>query len=75
MERWGRDQAVRYIKDIEATSKGIAAGRVHVRSAEDIREGYKTAACGAHMIYFLEDAEGIAITRILHQSMDADRHL
>lgn len=75
VERWGSDQAVRYIRDIEATSAGLANGRVHSRSAEDIREGYKKAACGAHMIYFLEDADGIAIIRILHQSMDADRHL
>lgn len=74
-KHWGREQAVRYIRNIEATSAGIADGRVHVRSAEDIRQGYKKAACGAHMIYFLESADGIAIIRILHQSMDADRHL
>lgn len=75
VERWGRDQAVRYIRDIKATSAGIADGRIHVRSADDIREGYKQAACGAHMIYFLDDSDGIAVIRILHQSMDVDRHI
>ena len=75
MERWGSDQAVRYIREIEATSAGIAEGRVPSRSAESIREGYRKAACGAHMIYFREDTDGISVIRILHQRMDADRHL
>ena len=65
LERWGREQAVRYIRDIEATSAGIAEGRSHSRSAELIRVGYRKAACGVHMIYFREDADGIAIIRIL----------
>ena len=73
--RWGRPQAVRYVRDLDATCAGIAEGRVRSLSAEDIRPGYRKAACGSHMIYFRQDGDDIEVVRILHQSMDVDRHL
>ena len=74
-ERWGRPQANRYVRDLDATCTGIAEGRVSTLSAEDIRLGYRKAACGSHMIYFRQDGDDIEVVRILHQSMDVDRHL
>ena len=74
-ERWGRPQAIRYVRDLDATCAGIAEGRVLSLSAEDIRSGYRKAACGSHMIYFRQDGDDIEVVRILHQSMDVDRHL
>ena len=74
-ERWGRPQANRYVRDLDATCTGIAKGRVSSLSAEDIRSGYRKAVCGSHMIYFRQDEDGIEIVRILHQSMDVGRHL
>ena len=74
-ERWGRSQANRYVRDIDATCTGLAEGHVSSLSAEDIRPGYRKAACGSHMIYFRQDSDDIEVVRILHQSMDVDRHL
>jgi toxin ParE1/3/4 len=73
--RWGRSQAIGYVRDLDATCTGIAKGRVSSFSAEDIRPGYRKAACGSHMIYFRQDGGDIEVVRILHQSMDVDRHL
>ena len=73
--RWGRPQAIRYVRDLDATCAGIAEGRVPSLSAENIRAGYRKAACGPHMIYFRHDGDDIEVVRILHQSMDVDRHL
>ena len=74
-KRWGRPQADRYVRDIDATCTGIAEGRVRSLSAEAVRPGYRKAACGSHMIYFVKDGGDIIVIRILHQSMDVDRHL
>ena len=74
-ERWGGPQAARYVRDIDATCTGIAEGRIHSLSAEAIRPGYRKAACGSHMIYFRQDGDDIEVVRILHHSMDVDRHL
>ena len=61
--------------DLDATCTGIAEGRIHSLSAEAIRPGYREAACGSHMIYFRQDGDDIEVVRILHHSMDVDRHL
>jgi toxin ParE1/3/4 len=74
-ERWGRPQANRYVRDLDATCTGLAEGRVSSISAEDIRPGYRKAACGSHMIYFRYVGEEVEVVRILHQSMDVGRHL
>ena len=74
-ERWGRLQADRYVRDLDATYAGIAEGRVPSLSAEDIRSGYRKAACGSHVIYFRSVGEDVEVVRILHQSMDVGRHL
>ena len=74
-ERWGRPQANRYVRDLDATCTGIAEGRVSSLSVEDIRPGYRKTAFGSHMIYFRLDGDDIEVVRILHQSMDVGRHL
>lgn len=74
-ERWGRGQSERYLRDLQTACAGLAEGRVPSRSAEDIRVGYRKAACGSHMVYFRKENESTIIVRILHQSMDVDRHL
>lgn len=74
-ERWGRRQSVRYVRDLQAVCAGLADGSTPSRSADDIREGYRKAACGSHTAYFRIDSGRTVIVRILHQSMDVDRHL
>ena len=74
-DRWGHPQAIRYVRDLDSNCAGIAEGRVPSLSAEDIRAGYREAACGSHMIYFRQDGGDIEVVRILRQSMDVDRHL
>ncbi len=74
-ERWGRPQADRYVRDLGLTCAGIMEGRVSTLSAEDIRPGYRKAACGSQMIYFRYVGEEVEVVRILHRSMDVGRHL
>jgi toxin ParE1/3/4 len=45
------------------------------RACDLIRPGYRCQSVERHMIYFRITAYGIAIIRILHDRMDAQRHL
>ena len=75
VERWGKVQAVRYVRDLQATCKALAEGRQSGRSAEDIRHGYRKAACGGHILFYRLTDEALVAVRILHQRMDVERHL
>jgi toxin ParE1/3/4 len=45
------------------------------RSCDAIRPGYRKYHEGRHLIFYVLIPEGIKIARILHDSMDAERHL
>jgi len=72
---WGQAQAIQYTRDIQTTCQGLSDGTQFSRSAGHIREGYSKAPSGEHMLYFRRNGENVEIIRILHQSMDVDRHL
>lgn len=69
-ERWGEDQAVRYVTRIRDALTELAAGRRSSRAADDILPGYRTCIIGSHTAYFRMDADDLIVIRILHQSMD-----
>ena len=73
-QEWSREQAEIYTNDIIDTFEALAEGQKKGRPAE-IREGYLKAPVGRHSIYFKVRSDTIAIIRILHQSMDVERHL
>ena len=45
------------------------------RSAEEIRAGYRKVTVGSHVMFFRMQSDVVEIIRILHQSMDVERHL
>ncbi|MDR5804945.1 type II toxin-antitoxin system RelE/ParE family toxin [Caballeronia sp. LZ001] len=68
--RWGEVQAERYILSIESTIVALADGSQPSLSAADVREGYRKALVGMHVVFFRESSALIDIVRILHQQMD-----
>lgn len=75
VETWGRGQARRYLREMQQLCTDLAADRLAGRAADEIRPGCRKVACGAHMIYFRREVDRLVVVRILHQSMDVDRHL
>lgn len=71
---WGLDQADDYSDDIRDTCTSLAAGRKFGRVV-DVRAGYMKCLVGKHVIFYQKTVSGIAVIRVLHQSMDVDRHL
>ena len=71
---WGPDQADRYTDGIRDICIDLASGTRTGRQTE-LRAGLLKHPAGRHMVYYRQTETGIDVIRILHQSMDIDRHL
>ncbi|WP_342106607.1 type II toxin-antitoxin system RelE/ParE family toxin [Methylobacterium sp. SI9] len=73
---WDRNQADRYLRLLAGSFDGLAHGTVRERACEEIHAGYFELSVGAHRIFYrLDPSNEIQIVRILHRSMDVERHL
>ena len=75
LEEWGTEQANRYIDELVDAFNQLAAHPQLGLSCDHIRKGYRRSRVGRHAIYFRVTDYGIAIYRLLHERMDAPRHL
>jgi toxin ParE1/3/4 len=74
-ERWGRDQAVSYIRAIQDACQGVASGARSGRPV-DVKPGYFKTTVKSHFIIFRRDDAGlVTVVRILHSRMDVEQHL
>ncbi len=73
-EQWSVKQADSYYNEIIAVIEQLASGRRNGRYTE-IRRGYLQCRAGRHLIFFRHLDEEIEVIRILHHSMDFERHL
>lgn len=75
LEKWGLDQAQRYLNALFSCCESVAAdlsrGRVHHPRPEYLR-----IEQGKHVVFFRRDASGeTLIVRILHERMLPELHL
>ena len=73
-QEWSAEQAETYTNDIIDAFEAIASGKKIGRPVS-VREGYLKALIGRHAIYYQIRSEVFTIIRILHQSMDVERHM
>lgn len=74
-KEWGLEQAERYIDLLTAAFEVLAESPRLAPACDHIRQGYRRRNVERHMIYFRSTDYGIAIIRVLHERMDAPRHL
>ena len=75
-EKWGKRQRDKYLKQLDDAFKLLARQPDIGREAEDIKPGYKKFSQGSHIIFYRAGTESkIVVIRILHNSMEVDRHL
>jgi toxin ParE1/3/4 len=72
---WGVHVALRYTDDLQAAFVLLANAPQRGRGCDTIRSGYRRLGVGSHVVYYKTTGYGIAVIRILHQRMDALRHL
>jgi toxin ParE1/3/4 len=75
VREWGLEQAIAYTVVIEQACAKLAKAPNLAQDCAHIRAGYRRAAVNRHAICFRMEAYGVAIVRMLHQRMDAPRHL
>lgn len=72
--KWSVEQADSYynglVSAFDRLSSGVAKGKTVV-----IRPPYLKLYSGKHCIFYIVSKTGIDVIRILHQSMDFERHL
>lgn len=73
--QWGMEQADRYIESATSAFAELANSPKAAPTCDHIRPGYRRQRVARHMIYFQITDYGIAVVRILHDRMDAPRHL
>lgn len=72
---WGSTQANRYIDRITKVFTELADSPKTAQTCDHIRACYRRRSVERHMIYFRVMPYGIAITRILHERMDAQSYI
>ena len=74
-DRWSIDQAEAYLRSLAQTMKMLADNPALGKTIDDVRVGYLKFPAGSHVIYYRLSEAGIDVIRILHKSMDAERHV
>jgi toxin ParE1/3/4 len=74
-QHWGLAQADRYIDALVTVFAELAHAPEAAPACDHLRAGYRRCRVERHVIYFRFAPNGIAIIRILHERMDAPRHL
>ena len=74
-ERWGQSQAESYVRSIQAAIAAVTEDPRRGQKCDDIRKGYLGYSVERQVLFFRQIPEGIDVVRILHQSMNFDRHL
>ena len=75
MESGVLSRAERYTDLLIAAFRALADSPNSAPACDHIRQGYRRRNVERHMIYFRVTEYGIAIIRVLHDRMDALRHL
>ena len=74
VNRWGKEQARKYLGQIRQCANDLANHRLQGRLREDIASDLKSYQVGRHVIFYMESKTGIEVARVLHDSMDFLRH-
>ena len=73
--KWDLPQAEAYVQALLRNMQTLAETPGLGRSIEDIRPGYLKFPTASHVIYYRNRDDGIDVSRILHKSMDVERHI
>ena len=75
VDQWDSDQAAKYLRLLNANLEKLAQNPEFGRPCNWIRQGYRKHLVGKHVIFYRIADTYVDVVRVLHQSMDFDRHL
>ena len=68
-ERWGANQAVRYVQSLQVCFDLLATDSGIGRRCDSISAGLRRHEHGRHVVFYRLNPGGIRIVRVLHQRM------
>jgi|SRR5450755_2219898 len=74
LRTWGQDQAIRYVDGLEACCRKLADNPALGRACDYVRPGLRRIENGRHVLFYRITADGVLVSRILHQRMLPERH-
>ena len=75
VDRWGRDQAEKYLREIQRGIDRAADNPMIGRVCDEVRSGYRRHPVGSHVLFYRVEGNMIDVVRILHKRMEMDLHL
>ncbi|MDA8350187.1 MAG: type II toxin-antitoxin system RelE/ParE family toxin [Pseudomonadota bacterium] len=74
-EQWGELQADQYLDELDSGIRGLADNPAIGMKRDYVRDGYRVLFVRSHAVYYTVMPDTVHIVRVLHWSMDPDRHL
>ncbi|WP_147680538.1 type II toxin-antitoxin system RelE/ParE family toxin [Actinomyces ruminicola] len=72
---WGPLQAETYLRELQSGLERLADDPRRGHARGDVRPGFLSYPVGRHVIFYVEQPDGVDVIRVLHQRMDPGRHL
>lgn len=75
LEHWGSRQAVDYLIGLEDLAQNLAENSGLGIRRDELIDGLISFPYGSHNLFYIKQAHGITIIRVLHKHMDPMRHI
>ncbi len=75
IQRFGIERARRYRDELKACLAELAENPRLGRRAEQLAKGLRRFEHQSHIVFYKREEEAILIVRVLHNRMDAPKHL
>jgi len=75
LDNWGLKQADDYHGQLISMCRYLSENPLLGKSQDYIAEGLRSYPCGSHRLFYMVSNDCITVVRILHQSMDTERHI
>ena len=75
IEKWGAAQTITYLDGLEQTAKELAQNPKRGKPCDDLSFGLRSFPYESHVMYYLEEPDGIVVARVLHERMSAPLHI
>ena len=75
VQTWGVQQARYYVNSLRDICTELAGNPELGKCRDELYKGLRVYPSGKHLVFYLIIENGIDVVRILHGSMDVQRHL
>lgn len=72
---WGQEQARKYLRAFHERMLALTGNANLGIARHDIADGYRSARIGQHHVFYRQEDDTIFVVRVLHESMDVQRHV